>query len=310
VFDAFVVSIGCLVLFRVPMGPLMLVRNVRAFRIFRLFNRVPSLRKITNSIANAVPGVANAFLIMVIFMCIYAILAVEFFNLHGKGGSMRIYPEADWGVNVSVVEESVELKTLRGHDYGEEYFGTFSRALYTLFQVLTGDSWSEAVARPIIFGFSPSPRFERHVGSAGSVFAAFFYVSFIVITQVILINVVVAVLLEKMVTDDDDDEEDDEDEGGEAPSVVPPAADAAATPFLEPQAQLPQRESEERRLSRESHPPHEAHHHHHQPLWAKKLATDVTHLREEMMHMRAAMERLIALQQLQQQAAGESAVSA
>ena len=36
-----------------------------------------------SSLAKAVPGVANAFLIMVIIMCIYAILAVEFFSTFG-----------------------------------------------------------------------------------------------------------------------------------------------------------------------------------------------------------------------------------
>ena len=34
--------------------------------------------------------------------------------------------------------------TPRGYHYGQEYYGTFGRSLYTLFQVLTGESWSEA----------------------------------------------------------------------------------------------------------------------------------------------------------------------
>lgn len=55
----------------------------------------------------------------------------------------------------------------------------FSR--YNFAQVMTGESWSEAVARPVIFGSSP-------------ILAAVFFVSFILFTQVILINVVVAVL--------------------------------------------------------------------------------------------------------------------
>ena len=45
---------------------------------------MPSLAKIMSSLAKAVPGVANAFLIMVIIMCIYAILAVEFFADFGE----------------------------------------------------------------------------------------------------------------------------------------------------------------------------------------------------------------------------------
>ena len=58
-------------------------------------------------------------------------------------------------------------------------------------QVLTGESWSEAVARPIIFGWDMYLR------------GSLFYVSFILICGIVLINVVVAVLLEKMVDNDD-----------------------------------------------------------------------------------------------------------
>jgi len=32
-------------------------------------------------------------------------------------------------------------------DVGEELFGTFFRALFTMFQVCTGDGWSDDVAR-------------------------------------------------------------------------------------------------------------------------------------------------------------------
>ena len=55
-------------------GQLTLIRNLRAFRIFRLFKRVKSLNKIIVALFKAVPGVVNAFVIMMIVMCIYAIL--------------------------------------------------------------------------------------------------------------------------------------------------------------------------------------------------------------------------------------------
>ena len=102
IFDIVVVAIGTLSLLRVDTGPLKLVRNMRAFRVFRLFQHVDSLAKILRSIVTAIPGVANAFMIMVIVMCIYAVLAVEFFNMHGKGGHMTIYEEDDWGKNYTV----------------------------------------------------------------------------------------------------------------------------------------------------------------------------------------------------------------
>jgi len=69
------------------------------------------------------------------------------------------------------------------------------RALYTLFQVMTGESWSEAVVRPLVFGF--------HKNDATIV--GIFFVSFIILTQIVLINVVVAVLLENFVSSEPDE---------------------------------------------------------------------------------------------------------
>ena len=42
-----------------------LLRTLRAFRVFRLFKRIKSLRKILASIVAAVPGVFNAFVVVV-----------------------------------------------------------------------------------------------------------------------------------------------------------------------------------------------------------------------------------------------------
>ena len=38
------------------------------------------------ALARAVPGVLNAFFVVLLVMCIYAILAVEFFNNFGESG--------------------------------------------------------------------------------------------------------------------------------------------------------------------------------------------------------------------------------
>ena len=77
IFDFIVVTVGVLSLLRMIEGPLSLLRMLRAFRVFRLFKRIPALNKIITSLLRAIPGVINAFAIMLIVMCIYAILAVE-----------------------------------------------------------------------------------------------------------------------------------------------------------------------------------------------------------------------------------------
>jgi len=117
----------------------------------------------------------------VIIMSIYAILGVEFFM--------------DYGMDFEFTNEmgqNVPLVTGRGFAYGDEYFGNYGRSMYTLYQVLTGESWSEAVARPLIFS-------DDNILTLG---ATFYFASFIVIVGIVLINVVVAVLLEKMVDDE------------------------------------------------------------------------------------------------------------
>jgi hypothetical protein len=231
IFDFLVVAVGTISLARVDMGPGNLLRLLRAFRVFRLFKRIKSLNKIIVSLGKAIPGVANAFLIMVIFMCIFAILGVEFFSQFGPDGTMTTYQDhgqrgIDWTNLTGLPIENgdcdemngtiagggcvvVPLVTARGYTYGEEYYGTFFRALYTLFQVMTGESWSEAVARPTLFGYV-NPQI-------GAVLTGLFYVSFIIITQIIMINVVVAVLLEKMVEEDPPSEEPEQEEGALSP---------------------------------------------------------------------------------------------
>jgi len=192
IFDFFVVLIGWMFQLQVPLpGPMKLLRMMRAFRVFRLFKRVESLRKIMSSLAKAIPGVMNAFLIQLIFICIFAIIAVDRFRDYGEGGFY--FNEYD---------EKVEFQTSRGQDYGFEYYGDFGKALYTMFQCLTGESWSEAVTRPLFNSNSATT-------SMGS---CFFFVFFSLLQGVVLINVVVAVLLEKMVDEVPSPEEDSEDD--------------------------------------------------------------------------------------------------
>merc|ERR1719478_1298683 len=143
-FDLLVVSIDVLDLCRLPLpGPLKLVRMLRAFRVFRLFGRVESLRSILVMIHFAIPGVISAFILNFIVLCIYAVLSVDFFkDIH------KDCHEFDPPKELAI--------TPRGLCFGQDYYGSFLRALYTLFQVLTGESWSEAAVRPVLHYFEHS----------------------------------------------------------------------------------------------------------------------------------------------------------
>jgi len=179
-FDVIVVTIGMLSTCRVPLpGPLKLVRLLRAFRVFRLFGRIESLKKTVVMIQRALPGVCSAFMIAVLMLCIYAVLAVDFFKEDFDDCNER-----------ECTGNEYCGKTARGRCFGVEYYGNFLKALYTLFQILTGESWSEAAVRPVIM-YHEDSLFE----TAG---VGFFFLSFILINAIVIINVVVAFLIDGM----------------------------------------------------------------------------------------------------------------
>jgi len=176
IFDTVVVTIGVINMVNLPLPKAFsLLRMMRAFRVFRLFKRVKSLNKIIVAIMHAIPGVMNAFLILTIIMCIYAILGIEFFQDVGKDCAH---------------DTNTTYLSIREFCTGEEYFGSFSKSIYSFFQILTGESWSEMIARPVIWSFHD----DWHL----AVGAALYFVSFVIVSSFILTNVVVAVLLDKM----------------------------------------------------------------------------------------------------------------
>ena len=205
-FDFLVVAVGILLMSGVipSDSPLSNLKMMRAFRVFRLFKRIKSLNKVIMALLKAIPGVSNAFVIMVIFMMIYAIIAVEYFAQLGQGCEGREEAGGPDGkcfglapyntfitFNDDGTNQTLSAQTDRGFAFGWEYYGTFTRALFTLFQVMTGEAWAEAVARPLMFGLYKE----------NAILVSVFFVSFILLMQIVLTNVVVAVLLDKFVED-------------------------------------------------------------------------------------------------------------
>merc|ERR1711904_120877 len=82
-------------------------------------------------------------------------------------------------------------------------YGTFFRALYTMFQVLTGESWSEAGARPAI------AYYEGKDDVLYTMITYFFFYSFILVNQMTLLNVVVAVLMDGMASETPPEDDND-----------------------------------------------------------------------------------------------------
>merc|ERR1719359_2708411 len=69
------------------------------------------------------------------------------------------------------------------HDF-DDLFGNFTKAMLTLFQVMTFDSWVSGVTRPVCLYYN----------SWGT---PFYFISYMFVSGIIMTNVVVAILLEK-----------------------------------------------------------------------------------------------------------------
>lgn len=62
-----------------------------------------------------------------------------------------------------------------------EFFGSFGNSMFTLFQIMTLDAWSDQIARPILEKFP---------------FAWGYFVTFIFLTTIVILNVVVGMIVE------------------------------------------------------------------------------------------------------------------
>ncbi|MGP1586162.1 MAG: ion transporter [Schwartzia sp. (in: firmicutes)] len=122
---------------------------LRAFRIFRLLKALaefPELQILVSSMLKAIPSMTWALLLLFIVFYIFAVFG----------------------------------STMYG-DAFPELFGDIGASMFTLFQVMTFESWATAVARPIM---------EIHPH------AWIYFLTFILLTAVTLLNVMVGIVVE------------------------------------------------------------------------------------------------------------------
>lgn len=111
VFDFLIVGIAL-----VPAsGPLEILRALRILRVLRLLSQVPKLRAIIESLMRALPGMGWTALLLVLVFYIFAVMGTMLFS--------EQFPE---------------------------YWGNLGLSLFSLFQIMTLESWSSGVARPMM----------------------------------------------------------------------------------------------------------------------------------------------------------------
>lgn len=125
-----------------------ILRILRVLRLLRLVTVVPQMRKIVMALLGTIPGMASIAGLMTLFFYIFAIMSVE---LYGESHPV--------------------------------WFGTLGDAFYTLFQVMTLESWSMGIVRPIM---------EVHP------YAWTFFIPFIFLATFIMINLIIAVVVDAM----------------------------------------------------------------------------------------------------------------
>jgi voltage-gated sodium channel len=144
VFDLLVVAVAL-----VPgSGVWSVLRSLRVLRVLRLLTVIPSLRKVVAAFLHSIPGLAGVCAVMAIFFYTAGVLATRLFG--------ETHP--DW-------------------------FGSLGKSLYTLFQVMTLESWSMGIVRPLM---------ESHP------FAWAFFVPFIIIATFTILNLFIGIIVSTM----------------------------------------------------------------------------------------------------------------
>lgn len=172
VFDFLVVGIALLP----ASGPLAVLRALRILRILRLLSVVPALRRVVEALLRSVPGLVSVIAIIMLFFYVGAVLATKLFG-----------------------------------DAFEPWFGTIGQSMYTLFQIMTLESWSMGIVRPVMEIYP---------------LAWLFFVPFIVVTSFAVLNLFIGIIVDSMQMLHAEERADDEKEAlerGEEPTTVTPA---------------------------------------------------------------------------------------
>lgn len=129
-------------------GGLSVLRALRILRVLRVISVVPSLRRVVEGFITALPGMGSVFLLMGIVFYIGAVMATKLF-----GAS---FPQ---------------------------WFGTLGQSGYTLFQIMTLESWSMGIVRPVMEVYP---------------YAWVFFVPFIMVTTFAVVNLLVGLIVNSM----------------------------------------------------------------------------------------------------------------
>ncbi len=144
IFDLVVVGIA---LFPAT-GNLSVLRALRILRVLRLVSMVPSLRRVVGGLVAALPGMGSIMLLLTLVFYVFSVMATKLFG--------AAFPE---------------------------WFGTIASSAYSLFQIMTLESWSMGIVRPVMEVFP---------------LAWLFFIPFIVCTTFTVLNLFIGIIVSAM----------------------------------------------------------------------------------------------------------------
>ena len=131
-------------------GPLAVLRALRILRVLRLLTLVPSMRRVVGALLGSIPGLSSIALVLLLIYYVFAVIATKLFGEH--------FPQ---------------------------WFGSLGESLYSLFQIMTLESWSMGIVRPVMV--------EHR-------YAWIFFVIFILIATFTMLNLFIAIIVNAMQT--------------------------------------------------------------------------------------------------------------
>ena len=144
IFDFAIVGIAL-----VPAGQgLSVLRALRILRVLRVVSATPRLRRVVEGLFSALPSMGSVFLLTTLVFYIGAVMATKLFG-----------------------------------DAFPDWFGTLGRSAYSLFQIMTLESWSMGIVRPVMEVYP-------HAWA--------FFVPFILVTTFVVVNLVVGLIVNSM----------------------------------------------------------------------------------------------------------------
>ena len=144
VFDFAVIAIALIP----ASGPLAVLRSLRVLRVLRVLTIVPSMRRVVGGLLAALPGLGSIAMVLLLVYYVFGVVATQLFG-----------------------------------DRFPDWFGTLGLSLYTLFQVMTLESWSMGIVRPLMEVYP---------------LAWTFFIPFILVATFTMLNLFIGVIVSAM----------------------------------------------------------------------------------------------------------------